>query len=161
MPSGWCRPAVRTRPFGKIAPQRHSRSGRHLRTITHGGQGVDARGERHRRYTVTTSTNWRLQMAPILPPPEIGTPAQPVSRTAAGIVPESANPKHRIKHGIMTSTPPAQPSPPPGKTATRLVSGGRDPFAHHGFVNPPAHHASTALYPSPAPFSPPRPPHPD
>jgi cysteine-S-conjugate beta-lyase len=29
---------------------------------------------------------------------------------------------------------------------TRLVSGGRDPFAHHGFVNPPVYHASTVLY---------------
>jgi len=30
--------------------------------------------------------------------------------------------------------------------ATRLVIGGRDPFANHGFVNPPVHHASTVLY---------------
>jgi cysteine-S-conjugate beta-lyase len=29
---------------------------------------------------------------------------------------------------------------------TRLVVGGRDPFAHHGFVNPPVYHASTVLY---------------
>jgi cystathionine beta-lyase len=29
---------------------------------------------------------------------------------------------------------------------TRLVTGGRDPFAYHGFVNPPVHHASTVLY---------------
>ena len=38
---------------------------------------------------------------------------------------------------------------PPDPTlhdATRLVSGGRDPFAHHGFVNPPVYHASTVLY---------------
>ncbi len=31
---------------------------------------------------------------------------------------------------------------------TRLVTGGRDPFAYHGFVNPPVYHASTVLYPS-------------
>src|SRR5438128_6193288 len=31
---------------------------------------------------------------------------------------------------------------------TRLVVGGRDPFAYHGFVNPPVFHASTVLYPS-------------
>jgi cysteine-S-conjugate beta-lyase len=31
---------------------------------------------------------------------------------------------------------------------TRLVVGGRDPFAYHGFVNPPVYHASTVLYPS-------------
>jgi cystathionine beta-lyase len=34
------------------------------------------------------------------------------------------------------------------KPATRLVLGGRDPFAYHGFVNPPVQHASTVLYPS-------------
>jgi cystathionine beta-lyase len=39
-------------------------------------------------------------------------------------------------------------SHPPGKPATRLVTGGRDPFAHHGYVNPPVYHASTLLYPS-------------
>lgn len=32
------------------------------------------------------------------------------------------------------------------KPDTRLVTGGRDPFAYHGFVNPPVHHASTVLY---------------
>ncbi len=36
----------------------------------------------------------------------------------------------------------------PLKPATRLVVGGRDASAHHGFVNPPVHHASTVLYPS-------------
>src|SRR5438105_15426774 len=29
---------------------------------------------------------------------------------------------------------------------TRLVVGGRDPLAYHGFVNPPVYHASTVLY---------------
>src|SRR5215216_1543806 len=32
------------------------------------------------------------------------------------------------------------------KPDTRLVAGGRDPLAHHGFVNPPVYHASTVLY---------------
>jgi len=32
------------------------------------------------------------------------------------------------------------------KPDTRLVVGGREPFAHHGFVNPPVYHASTVLY---------------
>jgi cystathionine beta-lyase len=32
------------------------------------------------------------------------------------------------------------------KADTRLVTGGRDPFSYHGFVNPPVHHASTVLY---------------
>src|SRR5262245_20640568 len=34
------------------------------------------------------------------------------------------------------------------KPDTRLVTGGRDPFAHYGFVNPPVYHGSTVLYPS-------------
>jgi cystathionine beta-lyase len=34
---------------------------------------------------------------------------------------------------------------PPIKPATRLVTGGRDPFSYHGFVNPPVYHASTVL----------------
>src|SRR5246127_185387 len=34
------------------------------------------------------------------------------------------------------------------KPDTRLGIGGRDPFAHHGYVNTPVYHASTLLYPS-------------
>jgi len=34
------------------------------------------------------------------------------------------------------------------RTATRLVTAGRDPRANHGFVNPPVYHASTVLYPN-------------
>ena len=34
------------------------------------------------------------------------------------------------------------------RPATSVVSGGRDPASHHGFVNPPVYHASTVLYPS-------------
>lgn len=33
---------------------------------------------------------------------------------------------------------------------TRLVTGGRDPFTHFGFVNPPVYHGSTVLYRSAA-----------
>jgi len=47
----------------------------------------------------------------------------------------------------MTKDRSDQPAPA-AKAATRLVAGGRDPFAHHGFVNPPVYHASTVLYPS-------------
>ena len=32
------------------------------------------------------------------------------------------------------------------RPATRLTLGGRDPFAHHGYVNTPVYHASTLLY---------------
>jgi len=34
------------------------------------------------------------------------------------------------------------------KMATRLTNAGRDPFAHHGYVNTPVYHVSTLLYPS-------------
>ncbi|HEX4041697.1 MAG TPA: cystathionine beta-lyase [Xanthobacteraceae bacterium] len=34
------------------------------------------------------------------------------------------------------------------RTATKLVTAGRDPKSYHGFVNPPVYHASTVLYPS-------------
>lgn len=34
------------------------------------------------------------------------------------------------------------------KPWTRLANGGRDPFAHHGYVNTPVYHASTLLYPT-------------
>ena len=34
------------------------------------------------------------------------------------------------------------------KPDTRLGIGGRDPFAHHGYVNMPVYHASTLLYPT-------------
>src|SRR5918998_3964825 len=33
---------------------------------------------------------------------------------------------------------------------TQLVTGGRDPFSPHGFVNPPVYHGSTVLYPNAA-----------
>src|SRR6187401_2298179 len=32
------------------------------------------------------------------------------------------------------------------KPETKLATGGRDPFAHHGYVNTPVYHASTLLY---------------
>ena len=38
--------------------------------------------------------------------------------------------------------------PPQHRPETRVVTGGRDPQSHHGFVNPPVYHASTVLYPS-------------
>src|SRR6202023_2231759 len=34
------------------------------------------------------------------------------------------------------------------KPDTLLSTGGRDPFAHHGYVNTPVYHASTLLYPT-------------
>jgi cystathionine beta-lyase len=44
----------------------------------------------------------------------------------------------------------AKPPKQPLKPATKLVTAGRDPQSHHGFVNPPVYHASTVLYPSAA-----------
>jgi cystathionine beta-lyase len=46
----------------------------------------------------------------------------------------------------MTNESDRKPSRRAPKNATRLVSGGRDSFAYHGFVNPPVYHASTVLY---------------
>src|SRR3989449_11456030 len=40
----------------------------------------------------------------------------------------------------------AQPPESELRPDTRLVTGGRDPFGYHGFVNPPVYHASTVLY---------------
>jgi cysteine-S-conjugate beta-lyase len=48
----------------------------------------------------------------------------------------------------MTRKTEADPSHRPFNAATRLVLGGRDPLANHGFVNPPVYHASTVLYPT-------------
>jgi len=50
----------------------------------------------------------------------------------------------------MRKKPSDDAQPPDGewRPDTRLVTGGRDPFAYHGFVNPPVYHASTVLYPS-------------
>jgi len=54
----------------------------------------------------------------------------------------------RFREGVMTKQTEADPSRPALKPATQLVTGGRDPAANHGFVNPPVHHASTVLYPT-------------
>jgi cysteine-S-conjugate beta-lyase len=48
----------------------------------------------------------------------------------------------------MTKKTEGGPTHPPVKPATRLVAGGRDANANHGFVNPPVYHASTVLYPT-------------
>ena len=48
----------------------------------------------------------------------------------------------------MTKNSAGGPSHPGVKPATRFVTGGRDPSAFHGFVNPPVVHASTVLYPT-------------
>jgi cystathionine beta-lyase len=48
----------------------------------------------------------------------------------------------------MTKKTEIDPSHPALRPATRLVLGGRDTWANHGFVNPPVQHVSTVLYPS-------------
>jgi cystathionine beta-lyase len=45
-------------------------------------------------------------------------------------------------------TKPSDADSAPLKPATRLVTGGRDPAANHGFVNTPVYHGSTVLYPT-------------
>jgi cystathionine beta-lyase len=52
----------------------------------------------------------------------------------------------------MTKKTEADPSHPPLKPATRLVTGGRNTAENHGFVNPPVHHVSTVLYPNAGDF---------
>ncbi len=46
----------------------------------------------------------------------------------------------------MSSDTSDQSSRRPSGTATRLVTGGRDPLANFGFINPPVYHASTVLH---------------
>jgi cystathionine beta-lyase len=48
----------------------------------------------------------------------------------------------------MTKKTPVDPADKPLQPATRLVVGGRNPPAFHGFVNTPVYHASTVLYPT-------------
>jgi cysteine-S-conjugate beta-lyase len=52
----------------------------------------------------------------------------------------------------MTKNTPSGPTHSGVKPATRFVTGGRDPQAFHGFVNPPVVHASTVLYPTVADY---------
>ena len=50
-------------------------------------------------------------------------------------------------------TPNSPDTEPVGqRLATRLANAGRDPFAHHGYVNTPVYHASTLLYESAADY---------
>src|SRR5258707_10621327 len=56
--------------------------------------------------------------------------------------------KERLENRAMTKKTEVDATPPPFKSATQLVTGGRDTKAYHGFVNPPVHHASTVLYPT-------------
>jgi cystathionine beta-lyase len=46
----------------------------------------------------------------------------------------------------MTDSDRRDKSPPPRKPATDIVHAGREPFAHHGFVNPPVYRGSTVLF---------------
>jgi cystathionine beta-lyase len=50
----------------------------------------------------------------------------------------------------MTRKTDGRPAQTSRKPQTLLVTGGRDPFLHYGFVNPPVYHASTVLYPTAA-----------
>src|SRR5438045_169035 len=52
------------------------------------------------------------------------------------------------RNKVMAKPTEDDPKHPPLKPATRFITGGRDPFSYHGFVNPPVYHASTVLYPS-------------
>ena len=39
-----------------------------------------------------------------------------------------------------------KPAPPDPKPDTQVTTGGRNPHAHHGYINSPVYHASTQLY---------------
>src|SRR5215468_547583 len=65
-------------------------------------------------------------------------------RRGAGCIGARGNAEKRA----MTKKTEGGPTHPPVKSATRLVAGGRDATANHGFVNPPVYHASTVLYPT-------------
>src|SRR3954467_13105174 len=53
----------------------------------------------------------------------------------------------QARDAAMNKTSDNEPAPAL-KPDTLLVTGGRDPFSHHGYVNTPVYHASTVLYPS-------------
>src|SRR5260221_3632319 len=55
--------------------------------------------------------------------------------------------QEHLENRAMTKKTEVDTTPPPFKSATQLVIGGRDTNAYHGFVNPPVHHRSTVLYP--------------
>src|SRR5262249_50263920 len=67
-----------------------------------------------------------------------------IHEQAAGSTPCESHRVHKAL--LMTQTTDGNPKHPPCKPATRLVTGGRQPFEYHGFVNPPVYHASTVLY---------------
>src|SRR5215510_3065903 len=46
----------------------------------------------------------------------------------------------------MTGSDRRDKSPPGRKPDTEIVHAGREPFAHHGFVNPPVYRGSTVLF---------------
>ena len=48
----------------------------------------------------------------------------------------------------MTKAEDAKPTTADFKPDTKVTIGGRNPFAHHGYVNTPVYHASTLLYPT-------------
>ena len=112
-------------------PLRRPRCGLpNLRTIGHRGQGVDAR----------SVPDAMTACCGIVPASE----QTGANHTRARWTP-SRDREQNQRHDQENE---ADPSHPPLKPATRLVTGGRDPAANHGFVNPPVYHVSTVLYPT-------------
>src|SRR3974390_80330 len=68
-------------------------------------------------------------------------------RAAAGTARAIASRQRSRQGAIMNKKPGTEPLSAL-KPDTLLSVGGRAPFAHHGYVNPPVYHASTLLYPS-------------
>src|SRR5262245_22845348 len=119
-------PAMAEAPLGRSPSQNDyaSRSrGWPLRFMPHGGAGADI-----------SRVRWRCSLH-----------ARFVS--TAGSIQVRTDRRRHGREGRDTMTKKIEGGPSrPVKPATRLVTGGRDPFAHHGYVNPPVYHASTLLH---------------
>jgi cysteine-S-conjugate beta-lyase len=74
-------------------------------------------------------------------------PGPPAGLTRGAILRKQADATRLQKDRAMTSKTAGEGHRHHG-VATKLVNGGRDPFAHHGYVNTPVYHASTLLYPT-------------
>jgi cystathionine beta-lyase len=84
---------------------------------------------------------------PLDPPVEshLRTPREPGQGVAA-TAPGAENAQSGEDFIAMSKAEGGAPAIPQNKPDTKVTLGGRNPFAHHGYVNPPVYHASTLLY---------------
>jgi cystathionine beta-lyase len=72
-----------------------------------------------------------------------------VKRAGQGVAiaaPDAVNAEIDEEFIIMTKAEGSKPAPAELKAHTKVTTGGRNPHAHHGYVNTPVYHASTLLY---------------